>query len=161
MGVTQSYLSVVINSDAFRDYFNARRAEHNGSVSKSIIERVEELAGTTLEVLNERIAAERKTVGLSAVSDAAEIALKALGFGAQKQNNGNGNFQQNNVQNVFHIGGASLDTLESARADMRALNGNGGQPLLLNQVTSPALALEALKAFNTPDEHTTEDPTAT
>lgn len=126
MNVTQSYLSVVINSDAFKDRFNARREEHNAGVSKSVIERVEELAGTALEVLNERIAAERANVGLGAVTDAAEIALKALGFGGSgKASNGNGNFNQSNTtnNNVFVLEGASRDTLAAARADMRALNG--------------------------------------
>jgi hypothetical protein len=128
--VTPSYLSVVLNSDAFKDYFNARRAEHNEEVSKSVIERVEELAGTALDVLNARIAAERETVGLSVVTDAAEMALKAMGFGAAKGGPGaGGNYTENNI---IVLESASKDSLAEARATMRQLNGGQPAPALLD-----------------------------
>jgi len=81
--VTASYLSIVRNSDAFMSYAAMRRADHNDTVSKSIVERTEELAGTALDVLNERIEAERENIGLNTVVSAADLALKSLGFGAR------------------------------------------------------------------------------
>ncbi len=83
-GVTAGWMSVIRKSDVFQEYAARRRQEHNEGVSKSITERVEELAGNAVEVLNERIIAERASIGLAVVNTSADMALKALGFGVRK-----------------------------------------------------------------------------
>ncbi len=113
--VSQTWLSVIRNSDAFRAYEEGRRAEHNSNVSKSIIDRVEEVAEISLDVLHERIKKEKETIGLREVNNTAALALKALGFGQPK----NRNDASVNVNFNF---GADQELLASARAKMKLIN---------------------------------------
>ena len=115
LGCTEPHLSVVRNSDAFKDYRDRRRAEHDDKISKSVIEGVEELAGTSVEVLNERIQAERKELGLGIIRETADMALKALGYG--------GNRNGPTIGNLTVINGVPADELERARAKMRERHG--------------------------------------
>lgn len=118
--VQPAWISTITNSDAFRAYENSRRIEHNGNVSKSVIEQVEGLAALSMEVLHERIKAERKTINLSGVMETADMALKALGFGAKANGNGGGN-----AGNVVQINIVDPATLARSRERMRLMNGEG------------------------------------
>ena len=112
-GVTETWLSIIRNSDIYKEYAAQRRILHNENVSKSIIERVEEVAGVSLEVLQERIDRERHTIGLGIVNDTCGMALKALGFGVKHGGEGS----QVNVM----IGVASPELLDRAREKMRLI----------------------------------------
>lgn len=79
--VSPSYLSILRNSDAYKEYAERRRREHNSNVSETIIQKTEKLAKIAVDVLTERIDSERKTILLGGVKDTAEMALKSLGFG--------------------------------------------------------------------------------
>lgn len=83
-GVTQPWLSSVRGSDAFKEYRAIRIAEHQGMVSKTVIEKVEGLAHLTLDVLQERIEKERAEISLPFMRETAETALKALGYSGQR-----------------------------------------------------------------------------
>ena len=115
-GVHDTWLSTIRNSDIYKEYVAQQRLNHNDNVSKSVIEGVEAVAGVALEVIEERIRAERKTIGLGLVNDAANMALKALGFG--NKSNGRGGETQVNV----FLGAASPEALENARDKMRLIN---------------------------------------
>lgn len=132
--VTESWLSTVRNSDAFKEYQVARRAQHDGNISKGIVHKTQELASLTLDVLNERVAAEREKLGLTTVKDTCEMALKSLGFG---QKAGAGPAQQNNT--VIMMGAASREDLIRARAAMRTVRSveEGGEPIA---ITGPVSA---------------------
>ena len=78
---TESWLSTLINTDLFREYKARRFGDHHDRVSHSVIERVSGLAGLSLEVLHERITAEREKIPLGIVKDSAELMLKSLGYG--------------------------------------------------------------------------------
>lgn len=141
-GVTLSYLSVLRNSDAFRDYEARRREEHNAEVSKSIVDKVEDVASVSLEVLKERIEEERSYIGLKTVTDVCSITLKALGFGVKSDNS-----PANSQVNVFV--GADQETLHNAREKMR----------LINQMPREAGSREASLASETEViEHEKEEP---
>jgi hypothetical protein len=111
LGCTEAHLSVVRNSDAFKDYRDRRRQAHDEKISKSVIEGVEELANTSVEVLNERIQKEREDLGLGIIKETADMALKALGYGGNR----NGPL----VGNLNIINGVPTEDLERARAKMR------------------------------------------
>lgn len=109
--VTQPWLSTVINSDAFKDYMSRRRAEHQRLLSQNVVEKVEGLAHLSLEVLHDRIEAERHQISLGLVRETADMALKACGYRA---NSG----PQVNVQ----IGLVDPTVLARAREKMRVIN---------------------------------------
>jgi len=83
--VTEPWLSTIRNSDIFREYAAMRQDEHFDNVSMGIVERVERVAGMSLEVLEERIDRERESIGLNVVNDTASMALKALALGRKRE----------------------------------------------------------------------------
>ncbi len=115
-GVSATWLSIIRNSDIFIEYAALRREEHNNNVSKTVIERVEDVADISLEVLEERIRNERRTLGLGIVNNTAEMALKALGFGQKPSGRGEG------TQVNVILGGADPALLARAREKMRTVN---------------------------------------
>ena len=84
--VSISWLSVVKNSDAFKDYYEARRAEVNSMISMTLADKVNALAELGVEQLTERVAehANGKEMGLDALVGVTDLALKSLGFGGKK-----------------------------------------------------------------------------
>ena len=115
-GVGETWLSTIRNTDVYKEYSAQQRLNHNYNVSRSVIEGVEAVAGVALEVIEERIKKERDTIGLGVVNDAANMALKALGFG--NKSNGRGGETQVNVI----LGAATPEALEKARDKMRLIN---------------------------------------
>ena len=132
--MSASYLSIVRNSDVYIEYANERRAEHNALVSESVIEKVEKVAGLSLDVLNERIEKERDEIGLGMVKDTADLALKALGFGSRNNGGGGGGVQI--------IMGASPEAIERARTRMKTINANQSsetnEDIVIEQEALPA-----------------------
>lgn len=82
-GVTQPWLSTIINCDAFKDYAGKRMKEHHSLVSISVIEQVEGLGALSLDILAERFERKRDSVPLGIVKETADMALKALGYGSR------------------------------------------------------------------------------
>lgn len=123
--VTPAWLSTVRNSDAFRAYAARRRNEHNDNVSQGVIGKVEKLAELSMEVLSERIVAERRTIGLEGLKDTAEMALKALGFGQAK---GNAAGATTNVQ----VNVVDAQALAIARERMRSIGAPSSEGELQN-----------------------------
>ena len=113
---TESWLSTVINSDAFREYKALRFAEHQSAVTKDVLAQAEDLASLGLDVMTERIRRERDAISSRTVLESAELALKACGYmgraGPSVQVN---NYTRNSV-NV-----ADAETLARARANMQRL----------------------------------------
>ena len=112
--VSESHLSVIYNSDAFIAYRAARMQEHHQNVSESVVEKTENLAKLSLDILHERFDDERNVVPLGGVKDTAAMALNALGFGSQ----GRGNTAPGVVIQV----GADPELLANAREKMRTIN---------------------------------------
>lgn len=110
--VTQSWLSVIINSDVFKEKLAERRCEHFQHVSRTVAERVNGLAELSLDVLEERIESERKTIGLGLVRETADMALKASGYiGPKSDGKSRGDTYIGNIQ-------ISSDVLKESRALM-------------------------------------------
>ena len=111
---TEAWLSSVINSDLFREYKSRRFADHHENVSHSVIERVSGLAGLSLEVLHERIEAEKKDIPLGIVLDSATLMLKSMGFGPKATP-----AQAPSATINVNLNGAPAEVLAQARDDLR------------------------------------------
>lgn len=116
-----SWISIVKNSDAFKELWNKRRNEHFSTVSAGISERVTALAEVTVDALTTRMEKEIKadTATIDQLKEVGDMALKALGFGA-KHSPGIQLNQQNNNTTIF----VDKSTLERAREARRAIQSN-------------------------------------
>jgi hypothetical protein len=131
LGINISTLSIIKNSDAFIDYRARRLASHHESISgASIVEKTEELAKLSIDIMSERFNAKRSDIPLDTVRDTCEMALKALGFGNRPAV---GQPASGNV-NVFV--GASPEQLASAREKM--IRQNSENAVVIEQVSSPS-----------------------
>lgn len=83
-GVSETWLSVIVNSDAFKAQYEKRRAEVLDPIlAVTLKERFEALTVRSLEVLQEKLCKPADQVPDMLAVKGAEIGAKALGFGAQ------------------------------------------------------------------------------
>lgn len=101
--VSTTWLSLVKNSDAFKDFFEARRREHSETISEAIAaaaitDKLTVLAELSVDAVTKKVEEHIKAVSqpghipgmsnrelsLEALQDSANLALKALGFGPAK-----------------------------------------------------------------------------
>lgn len=109
--VSISWISIVKNTDAFRELWAKRRGEHFSRVSATVSERVTALAEITVDKLTQKVELD-PDVSIAQLKEVGDLALKALGFGVSKGNlNIHTGPQQTN--NTFLI---DKDTLAAARA---------------------------------------------
>lgn len=92
---TESWISSIKHSDAFKARLDAYLKEHEDPIVMAEIEaRYRALADQSLELLQERVAQEANTVSAKSreadefLFRTAELAGKALGYGAQKASSG-------------------------------------------------------------------------
>lgn len=87
-GYAVNTVSNVMNSDLFKMELEKRREAFREKVDGTAIERLEgKLAGLaedSIDLLRDKIQAERAVLGLDATRETAEMALKSLGYGAPK-----------------------------------------------------------------------------
>lgn len=129
---TPSWISIVRNSDAFKELYAQRRQAHFDRVSITVADRVIALADVTLDALTvkmeKHIAADTATI--DQLKEVGDMALKALGFGAKSHTNVNINAPTTN-QNVF----VDKGTLERAREARRQVQARETPPLSLENLT--------------------------
>ena len=130
-GYTQGWLSQIIHSDCFEALLAERQIELFGEVKLTVRDRVIGLAHESLRRLTEKVAVEQDT---DKVANAADIALKALGFGAKAAPAAVGNFTQNNTVVVNSV---DPKTLAQARELMQRRE---VPPALIEQEALPAPA---------------------
>lgn len=115
--VTQSWLSIIVNSDLFKARLSIRRAEMAGEVGTTVIDRLSGIAGQALESIAEKIEREKSKLPLGELRETATMALDALGYGAKSAPRGDSG-------NVYNFNGpthVSRDVLASARDKMRLI----------------------------------------
>lgn len=122
-----SWISIVKNSDAFKELWAKRREAHFSTVSAGISERVTALAEMSVDGLAKKMetAIAADTATIEQLKEVGDMALKALGFGAKHNQSANIN-QQNNVTNVF----VDKSTLERAREARRMLQSTESPKLI-------------------------------
>lgn len=92
--VSSQWVSIVKNSDNFKELMKTRRAEHRDLVSASVINKVEALAEQAIDEISRQI--EHKELPVEHVKDIAAMSLKAMGFGGDR----GGAAVQNNINVV-------------------------------------------------------------
>ena len=113
--VSQAWLSVVKNSDAFRELYEQRREAHFDNVSVSTTQKLEALAEISIEELTTRIETKPEEVSIGGLQDTTNMALKALGFGGHKPTGGD----KEGVHAHFHFGSPEdKQALQVARGKM-------------------------------------------
>lgn len=86
-GYTPAWLSRVKNSDAFLARLAQRKAELvDPSIAAGVEEKLRSLADRSLDILTERLSVPATMVPMDVAMKAAEMATKALGYGARKEN---------------------------------------------------------------------------
>lgn len=108
-GVTQTWLSTLLNSDAFRARYDELQKEHTSVCVIEVKEKLETLAHITLDRLIEQV---EMTTDIREVRETARLALDRIGFSGGPPANGlPAFFQQNNF-----LGSVDAQTLREARS---------------------------------------------
>lgn len=105
--VSEQWVSIVKNSDGFKELMKNRREAHRDLVSVSVINKVEALAEQAIDELADQMG--RKELPVEHVKDIAAMSLKAMGFGGDR----GGAAVTNNVNVVV-----DRDALLEARAKL-------------------------------------------
>ena len=113
-----SWISIVRNSDAFKELYAQRRDQHFDRVSITVADRVTALADVTIDALTVKMEKhiQADTATIEQLKEVGDMALKALGFGAKQNSHININTSAT-TQNVF----VDKATLERARDVRRAI----------------------------------------
>lgn len=82
-GKTQSYLSVIINSDMFKARLAARRAQFNEELGHSVQRRMLGALDLALEVVTEQLETKRTQIPFKDTSAFVNSTLERLGYGAK------------------------------------------------------------------------------
>lgn len=137
--VTQSWLSIIVNSDLFRARLAQRRAELAGEIGATVIDRLSGIAGQALESIAEKIEKEKTKIPIGELRETAEMSLNALGYGGRAAPTQHASGNVYNFNGPTHV---SRDVLEAARGKMRLVGARAvddAPPLLDAQPAQPAL----------------------
>lgn len=136
--VSISWLSIVENSDAFKEKMKARQDAHFENVSIGVVRKLEAVADTVLDEINFRLDKDNgASIPLAQLKELGDMALKNLGFGNKfgprlpNEPNPLGSSTTNNTIIV-----ADRESLKDARAMMESL-----------RAQAPAVDLEQKKVI--------------
>lgn len=154
-GVTEPWLSTVVNSSAFKEEEAQREDQHFNNCSMSVIRRLEEVAGLAMDGLIEQM--EMEKLPFDSLRATMTDALGAMGFSSKAPVGAIGTV--NNAQNNFYNVSISPAELERAQqimnvADGAVLNGaefsnptrdvySGKSPVGVHQLTASKEVQEA------------------
>lgn len=110
-GVTQAWLSTVKNSDAFRDAFRRRNAEHSGALLSDVRAKTLGAAEMAVDAISKRLEETADIIPLPILLETADTMLKRSGFGESRQ------APTPNVQ--VNLGVVTQADLTAAREKMR------------------------------------------
>lgn len=80
---TLSWISIVKNSDTFKEYWQIRREQVNHQVACTVTDRATAVAEVALERLQERLETTGDVLPVSTLLDISDKSMKWLGFGAK------------------------------------------------------------------------------
>jgi len=78
-----SWMSWLTKSDAFRDIYDARRAQKNQIVSDELNNALVKVARQSLDIVSERMEKNPSSVSLAAALEVADKSLERLGYGVK------------------------------------------------------------------------------
>lgn len=82
--VTPQWMSRLMKTDAFEEYYRRRMEDHQGLVGEEIISRMQSVAVRSLDELHHRLDNEPEKVSFDHIRAAADSTLKALGYTTSK-----------------------------------------------------------------------------
>lgn len=77
-GVTPVWAGQLMKTDAFREYYEQRMAEHRSLIGSMVVQKMQSVAVKSLDVMAEKLDSPDVTFGQ--VKEAADLALKGLGY---------------------------------------------------------------------------------
>lgn len=80
-GVTPVWVGQLMKTDAFREYYTKRMAEHQGLIGEAIIAKMQGVAVKALDVVAKKL--DSPNVDFEMAKDAAALTLKGLGYTSQ------------------------------------------------------------------------------
>lgn len=110
----------VRNTDAFREYYSMRMQEHRGFMQETIVAKMHGVAAKALDKISEKM--DNGDVAMGQLQSAAEMSLKALGYGQKPVNgvsvsvNSGGNIQ------VMSVSSEALEKARQKLAERRVAN---------------------------------------
>ncbi len=118
LGKSESWLSLVINSDAFKAQYEKRRAEHSKRIGDLAESRLHQVATKALDRLAETL--DKKELKPEFVLDATDTLFARLGYGGKQPNVAPAAPPQQNGVVIQVIAPVSAPTLRQAQATIRA-----------------------------------------
>lgn len=117
-GVKPAWLSVVINSDCFKELWSTRRANHSAYISESLTSKTQALGHLVIEEMTQKIEKEKGNISLSALNETANTVFRSLGYGTKLDTR---DAPQNQQNNFFFGPGIDAETLADSRRLMDEL----------------------------------------
>ena len=114
-GYSVPRLSVIINTDFFKEELAKRNREVAALVNRSVSSRLENLARLGIEDLEERVTDKNEVIPIESVTKIVEVATRGMGLGVPKA--------QPAVQNTFALS-VDQNLLEEARKRYREQQGD-------------------------------------
>jgi hypothetical protein len=119
--ISYTWLSMVINSDLFKERLAARQERQADLVSRTVIGQAQAVAEQSLELLSDRLSQDEIVqLPTAEVREIAALSLKTIGLGGAPAGSG-GPAINAGVVNVLSVDG---EVLERARSKMRETQAN-------------------------------------
>lgn len=127
LGFTLAWLSIVKNSDSFKDYFTLRRKVHSDALTIGIKEKAAALAEMSLDVLIEdtQVKLDNNAMSASEARENLDLVAKRFGF------DGTVGPQRAAAQVTLNVGMVTAEALEQAREKLRAIDVPAATPTVL------------------------------
>jgi len=119
--VSQAWISTVVHSDAFKDYYQRLASENSQTVLHSTRDKLIGTLDVAIEKVQERIEDQGSSMPLSNLLDCVEVLAKRTGHGSEGASSG----QSTIINNLLVV---SKEELAESRARMR---GASAKPLVL------------------------------
>ena len=80
---SESYLSLIMNSDMFKALYTRRRAEYSAALDAGIQHKLGMAANKALDIMMETLDTKRNSIPFPALADFADTTLERLGYGTK------------------------------------------------------------------------------
>ena len=137
--VSEAWLSQVKNSDAFKQYHQARRDDHFSRISAGVGEKLTAVAETSLDEIQDRLETQRDALPINTLHDISKMALGALGFGGR----GGGNVHiHNNGADQRTVIVNDRSALERGRARLAANRQRNDQAIVEQRAEEAGITVD-------------------
>lgn len=112
LNCSESWLSIITNSDMFRDAWAVRSKEASGAALLGVHEKGLAAAELALNALNKRLEVQADVLPITTLLEITDVTMKRFGYQTDKKSPGP------TVQNNYFMGEVSQQELADARASM-------------------------------------------